>query len=212
MNKVKEMSEEAGESLTELITKLKTFQVAGKQLLKAAPGLEAREKERMRQFIRDKNINVAALAAVGPGRSEGSMLSVGDAQRSAYFRTSAALDPGPLSKFGEGDGSFFDSWLTNSRFHAPNGTFTYIDGNPMAKPAQIIPLTGLKQWTMPGAELKAAAARVSAASEGCLDFRDLIVRDDPLAPQPLRQPLQPSLAQTRRFQTTRGLTETALNR
>lgn len=83
-----------------------------------------------------------------------------DYKRTEYFRTSK--DPGYLSKFGDGDGSYFDNYLTNSRFHSfPNShevggsssSFKYLREDVKQTKSHQVPHVGLKQWAMPQAEL-----------------------------------------------------------
>jgi hypothetical protein len=142
--------------------------------------LRAREKLRKRGFVSSGGEANAALLVrddpAAPPRSDAAA-----ARRAGYFRASARRDPGPLSKFGEGDGSFFDAWLGNHRFaHAAGGAvssgggdgpsaaaapapalFDYVGTDPFSRPTARLPRVGLKQWGMPHAELVQAHAFAS---------------------------------------------------
>lgn len=80
-----------------------------------------------------------------------------DYKRTEYFRSSK--DPGYMSKFGDGDGSYFDKYLTNSRFHSSiphetRGSFKYLREDVKETKSHQVPHVGYKQWIMPQAELQ----------------------------------------------------------
>lgn len=148
-----------GEPIGEIVAKLEVFREAGSRFLKDTPELRPREKGRKRGFVQHQDPNwavrVRKSANTEPMRNTG--FDEVDRRRTGYFRASQEKDPGPLSKFGDGDGSFFDSFLTNHRFASPGGTalsFEHIGGSPLARPPHTVPHIGLKQWIMPAAELR----------------------------------------------------------
>jgi len=136
--------------------------------------LRAREKLRKKSFVNNGGDVYAArhLSDVSGAQYSAVNVTSTAARRAQTFRESALRDPGPLSKFGEGDGSFFDNWLANHRFQhttsgakvpsgataVPTAQFDYMATDPFARPSVRLPRVGLKQWQMPKAELAQAAA------------------------------------------------------
>jgi hypothetical protein len=149
----------AGESIAEKLATLKRFKAAGAQFILDSPGILTRETLRSKAFIQHQDINKAVDI-----RRAGNVgiYDIEDSRRAGYFRASMQRDPGPLSKFGEGDGSFFDRWLVNSKFHGSDGKFTNIFGDEL-RTKERTPIVGMKQWTMPLNDLKALDAKSPSA-------------------------------------------------
>lgn len=143
------------ESVAETIAKLRTFQKAGLTLLAQSPLLRAREETRMRGLaVKSGDVLNAASCPQRIGDTRSELVDVLDERRAEYFRSSNGRDPGPLSKFGEGDGSFFDNWLVSYKFRAPDGKVSFVGSDPLTRPSHVVPMTGTKQWTMPQSELQ----------------------------------------------------------
>ncbi len=91
---------------------IRDFQFAGIKLLKDAPQLRERDKRRKEVFIKNQQMNSTLSMRTADRATKYEEEAV---HRSRYFQASHIRDPGSLSVFGGGDGSFFDSWLTNTR-------------------------------------------------------------------------------------------------
>jgi hypothetical protein len=128
-----DVPEKREETVAEKVEKIRRFTGAGQLFLSETPELRQREKARKKAFrsepwskyakdVRTHGGTEPLLRSGGEGSIgdfSGNIHKGEDKQRASYFARSYDENPGPLSKFGDGDGSFFDSWLTNTRFHAP---------------------------------------------------------------------------------------------
>jgi len=126
--------------------------------------LRAREKLRKISLVHNGGDDYAAqhLQDVSGAQYSAANVTATGVRRAKTFRESSLRDPGPLSKFGEGDGSFFDNWLANHRFKhtttSGGAQFDYMATDPFARPSVRLPRVGMKQWQMPKAELAQALA------------------------------------------------------
>ena len=101
-------------SVAEHVAAMKVFQEAGAVLLRRGPGgLRNVEKARKRHFVRhgeagaNRAVEIRGQQALSSG--EEAEHRDEEARRRRMFMTSSRdLDRGCLSKFGEGDGSFWD--------------------------------------------------------------------------------------------------------
>jgi len=135
--------------------------------------LRWRERARKRSFVNrqppPRAIDFAQPSALLSSAREPAALAVYGERRRTNYARSRDLDPGSLSKFGDGDGSFFDAWLTNVRVRtgdsaaAPSSagqstapTLAFVSGDPMLKGSLGAPHLGLKQWTMGATDLAAS--------------------------------------------------------
>ena len=113
---------EAGESIADQVKKHREFMKAGAGMVIGAGGsyykaLLARDELRQRSFRGAAAARKTANIALEKPPSETPLLSPGlrplemsrfDRRREGYFEASRQRDPGPLSRFGRGDGSWFD--------------------------------------------------------------------------------------------------------
>ena len=160
-----------GESLDEEVARVLRFREAAAEAVVAVEkgAFLRQDRLRKRRFLRRETLEnaITSKKPLDDDLLNRSMheQSCFDKAYKRYMDESSTLTPGALSKFGDGNGSFWDSFLTNHRFastpdeigSSKTTHLSFLCGDIDKQISQRPPRLGMKQWAMSHAELTRAS-------------------------------------------------------